>query len=218
MSQPILFLITSVGFCFVAWGIVVAWYVWPHLRGRSRAEAMRPLLVLHSFRFVGLSFLVPGVVSPDLPAAWAGPAAYGDLIAAILALLALAGLKSRSGMPLVWVTNVWGLADFLYAFYEANRGGLTLVSWVPATSLSLSSYHCSSSRTGCCSASSYRETLPAPSRTIGVRHKHSRTWNDARLAEEDQMPDKLTIVLVHGFWGAAAHWSRAIVLFSKLGC
>src|SRR5215510_4848504 len=91
MSQSILFLITSVGFSFIAWGIVVAWYVWPELRGRSRAEAMRPLLVLHSFRFVGLSFLVPGVVSPNLPAAWAGPAGYGDLIAAILALLALAG-------------------------------------------------------------------------------------------------------------------------------
>jgi len=122
--MSILFLIASVGFSFVAWGIVVAWYVWPQLRGRSRAEAMRPLLVLHSFRFVGLSFLVPGVVSPDLPAAWAGPAAYGDLIAAILALVALAGRKSSLGTPLVWVFNVWGSADLLYAFYEANRVGL----------------------------------------------------------------------------------------------
>src|SRR5215470_9084316 len=124
MSQPILFLITIIGFSFLAWGIVVARYFWPRLRGRSRAEAMRPLLHLHSFRFVGLSFLVPGVVSPDLPAAWAGPAAYGDLIAAILALLALAGLKSRLGMPLVGVFNVWGLADLLYAFYQAGRVGL----------------------------------------------------------------------------------------------
>jgi hypothetical protein len=124
MSQPILFLITIIGFSFLAWGIVVARYFWPQLRGRSRAEAMRPLLHLHSFRFVGLSFLVPGVVSPDLPAAWAGPAAYGDLIAAILALLALAGLKSRLGTPLVGVFNVWGSADLLYAFYQASRVGL----------------------------------------------------------------------------------------------
>jgi len=124
MSQPILFLITVIGFSFIAWGIVAAWYVWPQLRGRSRADAMRPLLVLHSFRFVGLSFLVPGVVSPDLPAAWAASAAYGDLIAAMLALLALAGLKSSLGTPLVWVFNVWGSADLLYAFYEANRLGL----------------------------------------------------------------------------------------------
>jgi len=64
--------------------------------------------------------LVPGVVSPDLPPAWAGPAAYGDLIAAILALLALVGLKSRLGTPLVWVFNVWGTTDLLYAFYQAN--------------------------------------------------------------------------------------------------
>src|SRR5215510_12938237 len=124
MPLTILLLITSVGFSFVAWGIVVAWYVWPQLRGRSRAEAMRPLLLLHSFRFVGLSFLVPGVVSPDSPAAWAGPAAYGDVIAAILALLALAGLKSGLGTPLVWVFNTWGSADLLYAFYQANRVGL----------------------------------------------------------------------------------------------
>jgi len=108
----------------LVWGIVAAWYIWPQLRSRSRAEAMRPLLLLHSFRFVGLSFLVPGVVSPDLPAAWAGPAAYGDVIAAILALLALAGLKSGLGTPLVWVFNTWGSADLLYAFYQANRVGL----------------------------------------------------------------------------------------------
>ena len=116
--------ITVIGFSLIAWGIVVAWYFWPQLRGRSRADAMRPLLILHGFRFVGLSFLVPGVVSADLPAAWAEPAAYGDLIAAILALLALAGLKSRLGTPLVWLFNVWGSADLIYAFYQANRIGL----------------------------------------------------------------------------------------------
>src|SRR5262249_38866593 len=90
MSQPALFRVFIIGFSFIVWGIVVARYLWPQLRGQSRAEAMQPLLILHSFRFVGLSFLVPGVVSPDLPADWARPAAYSDVIAAILALLALA--------------------------------------------------------------------------------------------------------------------------------
>src|SRR5262245_4050879 len=111
----------SIAFSFIAWGIVLAQYLWPVLRGRPRRDAMRPLILLHCFRFVGLSFLVPGVVSPDLPPAWAGPAAYGDLIAAILALLALAGLKTRLGTPLVWLFSVWGAADLLYAFYQANR-------------------------------------------------------------------------------------------------
>jgi hypothetical protein len=66
---------------------------------------------------------VPGVVAPELSAAFARPAAYGDLIAAVLALLALAALRSRWGMPLVWVFNLWGSADLLYAFYQGNSVG-----------------------------------------------------------------------------------------------
>ena len=71
----------SIAFSVIAWGIVAARYVWPELRLRQRAEALRPLLILHSFRFIGLAFLVPGVVSPDLPSAFARSAAYGDIIA-----------------------------------------------------------------------------------------------------------------------------------------
>jgi hypothetical protein len=106
----------------VAWGIVAAKYLWPALRSRPRADALRPLLHIHSFRFIGLSFLVPGVVSPDLPAAYARPAAYGDLIAALLALVALAALRSRPGIVLVWVFNIWGSADLLNAFYQGVIG------------------------------------------------------------------------------------------------
>jgi len=116
---------TGIAFSFIAWGLVAVWYIWPELRRRSRADALRPLLLLHAFRFVGLAFLVPGVVAPDLSAAFAGPAAYGDLIAALLALLALvAGLQTRLGLALVWVFNLWGSADLLYAFYQGNRVGL----------------------------------------------------------------------------------------------
>jgi hypothetical protein len=114
----------SVAFSFIAWGIVAAQYLWPEMRGRPRVEALRPLLVLHSFRFIGLAFLVPGVVSAELSTAFARPAAYGDLIAAVLALLALAGLRTRMGIPLVWVFNLWGTADLLYAFYQGNSVGM----------------------------------------------------------------------------------------------
>src|SRR5262249_33753367 len=112
MPVPALFGL-SIVFAFVAWSVVATRYVWPHLRGQPRPEALRPLLMLHSFRFVGLSFLVPGVVSPDLPAAFANPAAYGDLIAAALALVALALLHTRAGIGLVWAFNLWGSADLL---------------------------------------------------------------------------------------------------------
>ena len=120
----------SIAFSFSAWGIVAARYIWPELRLRPRAEALRPLLMLHSFRFIGLAFLVPGVVSPGLPAAFANSAAYGDIIAAMLALLALISLPSTAGpnavgMVISWIFGLWGSADLFNAFYQANRTGLT---------------------------------------------------------------------------------------------
>src|SRR5919201_1166892 len=101
----------SIAFSLIAWGMVAARYIWPELRVRQRAEALRPMLVLHSFRFIGLAFLVPGVVSPDLPSAFAHSAAYGDIGAAILALLALTSLPSAAGVGIAWLFNVWGTAD-----------------------------------------------------------------------------------------------------------
>jgi hypothetical protein len=115
----------SIAFSFIAWGIVTARYIWPELRSRQRAEALRPLFILHSFRFMGLAFLVPGVVSPDLPPAFAHSAAYGDVIAAILAVLALASLPYRAGVVVAWIFNLWGSADLLNAFYQANNSGLS---------------------------------------------------------------------------------------------
>jgi hypothetical protein len=114
----------SIAFSFIAWGIVTAQYIWPKLRLRQRAEALRPVLILHSFRFIGLAFLVPGVVSPDLPSAFAHSAAYGDIIAAILALLALMSLPSTSGVVISWIFSLWGTADLFNAFYQANHAGL----------------------------------------------------------------------------------------------
>jgi len=97
----------SIVFSFVAWGIVAGNVIWPDLRRRGRNEALRLLLIFHSFRFVGLAFLVPGVVSPDLPAVFAESAAYGDIVAAALALLTLALLHGRLGIVAAWVFNLW---------------------------------------------------------------------------------------------------------------
>jgi hypothetical protein len=114
----------SIAFSLTAWGIVTARYIWPELSLRQRTEALRPLLILHSFRFIGLAFLVPGVVSPDLPAAFAHSAAYGDISAAMLALLALISLPRAGGVVIAWIFNLWGFADLLNAFYQANHAGL----------------------------------------------------------------------------------------------
>jgi hypothetical protein len=122
LSQLAFFL--SIAFSFTAWGVLAARYIWPELRIRPRAEALRPLLILHSFRFIGLAFLVPGVTSPDLPTAFAHSAAFGDVVAAALALLSLLLLSRSAGVALAWIFNVWGSVDLLNAFYQAGHAGL----------------------------------------------------------------------------------------------
>jgi hypothetical protein len=122
--QPQLYFFTSIAFSLIAWSIVATRYFWPKLRVLPRADALRPLLTLHSFRFLGLSFLVPGVVSSDLPSAFAHSAAYGDIIAAMLALLSLISLPRKAGVTIVWIFNLWGTADLINAFYQANAAGL----------------------------------------------------------------------------------------------
>jgi hypothetical protein len=116
--------VISVLMSFVAFGVVTKLYLWPWLQTRRRNEALLALVVPHLFRFVGLSFLVPGVVSPELPRAIAVPAAYGDLGAAILALIATLALARRASWAIaaVWLFNVWGAADLLFAFYQGLFG------------------------------------------------------------------------------------------------
>src|ERR1700760_3678203 len=120
MPSSVLFGI-SVAFGLAAWGAMARLYIWPALRERPDPENLKPILLLHGFRFLGLAFVAPGVVSPALPAAFAQPVAYGDLISAILALLALATLGTRTGKVLTWVFNVFGTADLLFAFYQGSR-------------------------------------------------------------------------------------------------
>ena len=105
----------------VSCSVVAGLYLWPWLRARDRGQALVSLVAPHMFlRFLGLSFLVPGVVSPALPAAFAVPAAYGDFVAGILAIAATLALAKRASgaIAAVWIFNVWGAADLLFAFYS----------------------------------------------------------------------------------------------------
>jgi hypothetical protein len=120
MPSAVLFGI-SVVFGLAVWGVVAWQYIWPALSERPSPENLKPILLLHAFRFLGLAFVVPGVVSSELPATFAQPVAYGDLITAVLALLALATLRTRSGTVVAWVFNTFGTADLLFAFYLGSR-------------------------------------------------------------------------------------------------
>jgi hypothetical protein len=109
---------------FVASGILTKLYILPRLRVMNREEALLPLVAPHMFRFVGLSFLVPGVVSTSLSTDFARPAAYGDLAAALLAVIAILALSARASwaLPIVWIFNRWGTIDLLYAIYQGQIG------------------------------------------------------------------------------------------------
>jgi hypothetical protein len=114
---------------YVAWALCVAGYVWPRLRGMDRVEALRAIATLHSFRFFGLAFLLPGFVGPALPAAFGTSEAYGDFVTAVLALLVLLTARERTlFLPLVWVFNVFGTADLLLATFHAIRADVPSVA------------------------------------------------------------------------------------------
>jgi hypothetical protein len=99
----------------VVCAIIVAWYVWPSLTKLSRNSALIPLLWVHVPRYVGMTLLVTGMVDPKLHREFLSGAAYGDLIAAALALASIFTLRRnwRVAVPLVWVANTWGFVDLL---------------------------------------------------------------------------------------------------------
>jgi len=104
----------------VVYGLLATWYVAPALARLPLHDALIPLLVPHAFRHLGLVFLVPAVVAPTLPPAFALPAAYGDLLAGLLALLAMIALRGRwaVAIALAWLANIVGTLDLLHAFYR----------------------------------------------------------------------------------------------------
>jgi hypothetical protein len=114
---------------YVAWLLCFRLYVWPRLKAMDGVEAQRAIATLHSFRFFGLVFLIPGVVGQHLPASFATFAAYGDFVTGILALLALLTVRIR---PLFWsfvvAFNVVGMTDILVDYYHGVHLGLGAIS------------------------------------------------------------------------------------------
>ena len=109
---------------YVAWLLCFSVYVWPRLRSMDRIEAQRAIATLHSFRFFGLVFILPGVTG-NLPASFATFAAYGDFATGLLAMLALLTVRIR---PLFWLFvvafNLVGAADIILDYYRASQAGL----------------------------------------------------------------------------------------------
>jgi hypothetical protein len=113
---------------FVVYILLARWYVAPRLAALPLHAALMPLVFLHAFRHAGLVFLQPQVVGPDLSPDFAIPAAWGDLLAGVLALAALFALRARWGgaLGLVWLFNVVGTLDLIYAVFKGTTLGVEL--------------------------------------------------------------------------------------------
>jgi hypothetical protein len=108
-------------------------YIVPRLPLLSPQALLLPILLLHSFRHLGLMFLAPGATYAGMPAQFAYPAAFGDLLAAVLAMTAILTGTPR---PLVWIFNVVGTVDLLAAIALATIYGaaefMGPAYWIPA--------------------------------------------------------------------------------------
>lgn len=111
--------VLSVAGAFLTSTVVAAIYVWPAVRAMPRYDALRLLAAFNAFRFLGMNFMVAGFVSSELNPDFASEVGWGDLIAAVLALLSMAALSWRwsIAIPMVWIFNVWGTLDLLNAYY-----------------------------------------------------------------------------------------------------
>ena len=106
----------------IVWGLLAYWLLAPWLAKKSLNEALFFLIVPHAFRHVGMIFLVPGVVARPLPEGFAFPAAYGDLLSGVLAILALIALRNNWSFArvIVWVFSIVGIIDLINALRHAN--------------------------------------------------------------------------------------------------
>jgi hypothetical protein len=127
MSPETLFRM-HLAFGYVAWLLCFGAYIWPRLKSMDRVEAHRAIATLHSFRFFGLVFMLPGVVG-NLPAGFATFAAYGDFATGLLAILALLTVRIR---PLFWLFvvafNLVGVADLIVDYYHAIQLDLPAIA------------------------------------------------------------------------------------------
>jgi len=126
---PALIFLLHLALGYLAWGLAFAAWGLPWLSRLPRLTAMRAIATLHGFRFFGLVFILPGVVGPGLPPAFAAGAAWGDFATG---LLALAALLSVRWPPVFWslavAFNVVGLGDLAIDYARAVQLGLPEVA------------------------------------------------------------------------------------------
>lgn len=125
-------------FSTLVFWIAARLYVVPKLPELTPRSVLLPILLLHAFRHLGLMFLAPGATYSGIPAQFAYPAAFGDLLAAVLAVAAIPAVAAdaRIARPLVWIFSVEGTVDLIAAIalatiYDAAPY-MGAAYWIPA--------------------------------------------------------------------------------------
>lgn len=125
MNFAFLAFLVSVMVSLLSFTLIASWYVVPRLSKQPSLQALLPLVLLNVFRTGGLVFLLPQVMGGALPSGFAVPAAYGDLLTAVLAVLTalVLRLRPRLALSFVWLLNIVGFADLLFATYQGVAVG-----------------------------------------------------------------------------------------------
>jgi hypothetical protein len=137
--EPIVLFGIQFTLSLLAYSLIAWWYVVPRLAGLPRELALVPLLWVHAFRVVGGTILAPGAVGPGVPMEFRTMIGYGDLITALLALLALIALRLRisSAVAFVWLLLIVGMLDTVNAIVQSMRFNVFTyalgVNWVIVT-------------------------------------------------------------------------------------
>lgn len=119
----ILVFATQFTLSLISFGLIALWMIYPRLRERSARDALTPLLLFETLRTIGLIVIVPSLVDAALPAAFSIPEAAGDMLAVVLAFVALVAVRAGWWVApaLVWLFTVEGLADFINATVQGLR-------------------------------------------------------------------------------------------------
>lgn len=113
-------------------------YLLPLVSRIRPQQILVPILLLHSTRHLGMMFLTRGATYHGLPPEFAYPAAFGDLVTAILAFAAIPLVLrgSRLAKPMVWAFNIFGTVDLLVAITTGTIYNAVMAMgpayWIPA--------------------------------------------------------------------------------------
>ena len=137
--EPIVLFGVQFTLSLIAYALIAWWYVMPRLARLPREVALVPLVWVHAFRIVGGTILAPGAVDAAIPAEFRTMIGYGDIATAVLALMALVGLRLRlsAALPLVWLFLAVGVLDTVNAIIQSIRFSVFAhglgVNWVIVT-------------------------------------------------------------------------------------